>query len=206
MRPLVVWNIEMSADGKIGKKDKEIALSDKLNQSRIEKMRNEADALIFDFKNVENFAENRKVPEKGPKIVVIDPRAELPKNSKILNFEPILVVAEEANAEKVKNLRKNFEVMVIGKYAVNLKELLAKLYRRGIRKCIIEDKGHLANRMLNENLIDEIFILVNPLLIGNGKSFVEKVSKEMKFSLKEIVQYGDAVLLHYIALREEEQK
>lgn len=206
MRPIVVWNIEMSADGKIGKKDKEILLSNKLNQSRIEKMRNEVDALIFDFKNVENFAENRKVPEKGPKIVVIDPRAELPKNSKILNFEPILVVSEEANAEKVKNLRKNFEVMVIGKYAVNLKELLAKLYRRGIRRCIIEDKGHLANRMLNENLIDEIFILVNPLLIGNGKSFVEKVSKEMKFSLKEIVQYGDAVLLHYIALRGEEQK
>ncbi|MEM2918413.1 MAG: dihydrofolate reductase family protein [Candidatus Altiarchaeota archaeon] len=206
MRPIVIWNIEMSADGKIGKKDKEILLSNKLNQSRIEKMRSEVDALIFDFRNAEKFAENRKVPEKGPKIVIIDPKAELPKNSKILNFNPLLIVAEEANAEKVKNLRKNFEVMVIGKYAVNLHELLAKLYRRGIRKCIVEDKEHLANRMLNENLIDEIFILVNPLLIGNGKSFIEKVSKEINFSLKGIVQYGDAVLLHYIVAKEQEQK
>jgi len=61
----------------------------------------------------------------------------------------------------------------------------------------LEDSDHLAERMFNENLIDELFILVNPVLFGNGKTFI-KVKKEKNFSLKDITQYGDSVLLHYV--------
>jgi len=207
MKPWIIFNVAMSLDGKIGKSNKEISLSNKLNEDRIANLRSEVDAILIDVKTIDTFL-TKKI--KKQRVVIVDLKGEnineIINEIKRTDKHKNLLITIPSNAithGKLKKLKEKdkINILISGEFTVNLHKLMDKLYRKGIRKVLLEDSGHLAERMLREGLIDEFFILINPLLIGSGINLIEKLKNkdEINLSLKGIVQYGDHVLLHYLS-------
>jgi 2,5-diamino-6-(ribosylamino)-4(3H)-pyrimidinone 5'-phosphate reductase len=223
MKPWVIANVIMSVDGKIGKFGKrKVKLFDKLDQERTKNLLSQVDALLIGIETIkekeeeyqrrsyEVILESEETEEEEEKnegkVIIVDSKAELSPSfelvSEILKDKKVIVaVSSKVERRKIKHLKEKegVEVMMLGKYTVNLRELLDRLYRRGIRKILLEDQRALMRRMFQEDLVDELYVLIVPILIGEeGISLIEKLGgEEKKLSLEGIIQYGDRVLLHY---------
>lgn len=201
MKPWVIFNSAMSLDGRIGKAEKKAELSNKLDQDRAENLRSEADALLVESGALPEI-EKLESSEEEPKIVIVDSKGEISSNEKFLSKRKlILAIPKQVRNFKIKKLKRRATVIVTGDYTVNLHQLLRKLYRKRIRKVVLEGNGDLTRRMFEESLIDEIYLLVVPLFLGEGMDLIpklKKIKKERDFSLEVITQYGDQVLLHYL--------
>ena len=207
MQPYVIFNTAMSLDGKIGKKDEQIVFSNKLDNYRVHTLRGSVDAIMIGVETVISDDPEltvREVAEK-PRRVIVDNKGEIPLNSKVLDgtAETIVAVSSNANKATVKRLEdKGIDVLTLGEYTINLRELLWALYRRGIKKILLEGGGVLSRRMFNEGMVNELYITVAPILIGEGIDlFHGKFDKHIKLTLEGILQYGDQVVLHYMVKR-----
>jgi riboflavin-specific deaminase-like protein len=141
--------------------------------------------------------------KKEPYKIIVDAKAEIPENAKILS-EPgkkLIVVSKDASSRKLEKLAKTegVEIMTCGDYAVNLNELLDRLYDTGISALLLEGSGGLVRRMFSEGYVDEIYLAVIPTILGKGSEVFEKeLPTEIKLDLDGILQYGDQIVLHYL--------
>jgi len=93
---------------------------------------------------------------------------------------------------------KGAEVISLGDYAVPMRDLMWALYRRGIKKILLEGGGSTSRRMFNEGLVDEVYLTIAPVLIGQGVDlFHGELDRNIELGLEGILQYGDHVILHY---------
>jgi len=199
----IIFNSAMSLDGRVGKKGEEIGFLNRLENYRIHKLRGSVDAIMLDVSSViSNDPEiNVRGSSKEPYRVVVDDKGEIPVDSKILKGEgrKIVVVSKSAKRGNIRNLEDSgIEVITTGEYAVNLPELMDRLQRMGIDKVLVEGGGSLIRRLLNEGFINEIYITVSPVLIGEGAKLFDRLDKKVKLALDGITQYGDQVVLHYL--------
>lgn len=207
MQPYVILNSAMSLDGRIGKAKQQIVFSNRLDNYRVHELRGSVDAVMVDVETVmKDNPELGAVGEssKAPVKVVVDKACEIPLDSRVFEGEDqvIVVSCEGANKSRVKKIeetREGIEVLSSGKNAVNLEELLWTLYERGIRKILLEGGRSLNRRMLDEGLVNEIYLTIAPTLIGEGLSFYDsKNLQQINLTLEGILQYGDQVVLHYL--------
>lgn len=76
--------------------------------------------------------------------------------------------------------------------------LIEKLEQRGIDTVALIGGGELNASFLTENLIDEIYVTVSPLLFGRGISMFSGYDFETKFTLLSVERLGeDSVVSHY---------
>ena len=91
------------------------------------------------------------------------------------------------------------EVLVSGTNQVDLEDILSILYKKGVKKLLLEGGGGLNRSMLDTGLIDEIFVTVAPVIVGDGVNLIEgELRKGVKLSLAGIRQYRNHVILHYM--------
>jgi diaminohydroxyphosphoribosylaminopyrimidine deaminase/5-amino-6-(5-phosphoribosylamino)uracil reductase len=107
------------------------------------------------------------VPLKPPLRVIFDRRAETPREAAVVKTArttPTVVLAETAaDAAQADALRRaGVDVM----QANGLKAQLAQLTQRGVNGLLVEGGGVLAGRLLGEDLVDRIFLLQAPILLG----------------------------------------
>ncbi len=207
MRPKVIFNSAMGLDGRVkdGIEDEEFL--SRLDRYRVHELRGSVDAVMVDVDTIlsEDLELGVRIPEGGkePYRIIVDARAEIRVDAKILseNGKKILAISKEAPQKKLEKLEgiEHLEVMTSGEFAVNLDELLDRLYDRGIRMLLLEGAGSLVKRMLNEGYVDELYVTIIPTIIGKGKELFEKtLENEIKLDLDGILQYGDQVVLHYL--------
>ncbi len=201
MKPWVIFNAAISLDGRIGKPGKEIELFNKLDHDRVQNLRGKVNAIMLSYDALPKI-EKLKSSGEEPKIVIVDPDARLSSKEEIFSQKKIIIAtSSSASKLKIAQFKKKAKVITAGEYTVNLRELLKRLYHTGIRRILLEDTGDLSRRMFEEALINEIYLLINPLLLGEGIDLLaglKKIKKEKKLSLQGITQYGDKVLLHYL--------
>ncbi len=206
VQPHVILNSAMSLDGQIGKKGQQIVFSNRIDNYRVQELRGSVDAVMVDVETIIKDNPDLHAPsaaEKAPVKVVVDKNCEIPLDSKVLEGEDEVIIVVAATAtksrtEKLTKLRERIEVLTSGKNAVNLENLLWTLYERRIRKILLEGGRALNRRMLDEGLVDEIYLTVAPMLIGEGLNFYESKEKQkIELNLEGILQYGDQVVLHY---------
>ena len=211
MQTYVIFNTAMSLDGRVGKKDKQIVFANKLDNYRVHRLRGSVDALLIGSETVLSDDPELVVSEqvKKPIRVIVDSKGETPLNSKVLDgtTKTIVVVSKAINPMTVQRLKdKGVEVISLGEYAVPLRDLMWALYRRGIKKIMLEGSGSLSRRMFNEGLVDELYITIVPILIGQGIDlFQGELDKNAELDLEGILQYGDQVVLHYMVRRGERE-
>ena len=207
MRPRIIINAAMSADGKIALVGgKRIKISDEDDFRRVHEMRASVDAILVGINTVlkddpkltvkEKFVPNAKNPVR----IVLDSKLRVPANARVLNGMARTIIATTENAPQ-RNL--NAEIIRCGVDRVDLKCLMGKLWEMGIRSVMVEGGGTVISSFLREGLVDEISVFVGPIVIGgSAPSLVEgEGAKEerdvLRLKLLECRTLGKGVLLRY---------
>ncbi|VFJ13658.1 dihydrofolate reductase family protein [Candidatus Nitrosocosmicus franklandus] len=80
----------------------------------------------------------------------------------------------------------------------DLKEEITKLKRQDGGDIIVYGGASFDSALIKENLIDEYYLFVNPVAIGNGKTIFKDLKEIRKLSLVESIAFDSGtVLLHY---------
>jgi len=213
-RPHVILSAAMSIDGKIATRTHQSKLSSKKDLARVHKLRKTVNAILIGKNTV--FEDNpmltiRFVKATNPIRVILDSKASIPLNSKIVRTArkicTIIVVSKKASKKSIARLEeKGVDVIICGIRKIDLKELLTILQKRGIHKILLEGGGITNWYFLKERLVDEIFVTITPFILGgkNAVSLVEgfgfdKIYESSTFKLKEINRIKNEVVLHYVS-------
>lgn len=174
MKPHIILNAAMTLDGKIATKTGSSEISGKEDLIRVHELRKEMDAIMVGINTV-LFDDPRLTvhkleakPEDNPIRVVIDSKARTPLDFRILNNDAptIIIVTENADPTKVKELKKKATVLKCGEDRVDLKSLIKELSRMGIKTLMLEGGSTLNYSMLENGLVDEVRVCVAPMIAG----------------------------------------
>jgi len=80
----------------------------------------------------------------------------------------------------------------------DLKDEITKLKRQDGGDIIVYGGASFDSSLIKENLIDEFYLFINPVVIGNGKTIFKDLKEIHKFNLIESTTFSSGiVLLHY---------
>ncbi len=202
MKPYIILNTAMSLDGRIARKGERVVFSNELDKARRDDIRKSVDGVMVGINTV--LIDNPKLTisekrEENPARIIIDGHGKVPDDANVLNDKAknIVVVSIDAEPYRIEELSRKASVIVCGDDEVDVVKLMDELYKRGIKRVLLEGGGHLNKSMLEANLIDEIYVSVAPVVIGDGVNLVEGVMDERKLTLAGIRQIGDMVVLKY---------
>ncbi len=211
-RPRVILSAAISLDGKIATRTGDSKLSSQRDKIRVHKLRSKFDAILVGKNTLEiddPLLTVRGVKGKNPVRVILDSRATIHKNSKILRscskIPTIIVVSKMAKKKNLEKL-KNFPVMVkvCGNNKVNIKNLLKFLKEKKIKNILVEGGGITNWSFVKENLVDEAIITITPYIIGGNSSATlvdgngfSIIAKSTRLRLKNVTRMKNEVVLHY---------
>ncbi len=82
------------------------------------------------------------------------------------------------------------------------KEVLQMLKQKGFKTAVLAGGGHLNASFMKENLVDEIFLDVEPTILGRGINLFEGENFEAKLKLLSVKKISkNEVQLHYKVLK-----
>jgi dihydrofolate reductase len=83
-------------------------------------------------------------------------------------------------------------------YSGNLKELVMKLKRYQGKNIFVDGGAEIVNLLIKDNLINEFYISIIPVLLGSGVKLFREGMPETKLTLLESKQYATGLVqLHY---------
>lgn len=180
-RPLVAMKVAASADGKIAAKEgAETRITGIEARIRSHELRAAFDAILVGIGTV--LADDpeltcRIAGEEGasPVRIILDSRARIPANSKLLNTldkAPLWVVTEALKIPA--HLKREGVEIVSVKDIRNIEEVLEKITEKGITRLLIEGGASINASVLESGLVDCLYWFTNPRLIL-GESAVPAV-------------------------------
>ena len=202
----------ITLDAKLGIKNKKTKLSSKNDKIRVHKMRASVDAIIIGKNTIE--CDNpvltvRYVKGKNPIRIILDSLGTIKSNSRILqtckDVPTIIVVSESVSQKNLKRLRNlPLQVLICGKRTINVSKLLNILFKKGIKKILLEGGGTLNWSFIQKNLIDQVVIAITPYILG-GKDYVNLVNgigfknleSPKKLKLKKVLRNNTELVLYY---------
>ncbi len=221
MRPYVVVNVAMSADGKISTRERrQVKISGAEDFLRVDRLKAGSDAVMVGIGTV--LADDPSLTVKGeecrklrrdrgvdehPARIVVDSRARIPLDASILHKGSglrIVAVSEKAEPEKIAKLKHLATVIIAGENEVDLAALMDRLGTMGIRQLMLEGGGELIAGMIRAGLVHEIYTFIGNLIIGgrdaptlaDGEGFVTE-DEFTRLTLIEARQIGNGILLHW---------
>ncbi|MDD1677716.1 MAG: 2,5-diamino-6-(ribosylamino)-4(3H)-pyrimidinone 5'-phosphate reductase [Methanomicrobiales archaeon] len=221
MRPLVVVNVAMSADGKISTRERrQVRISGAIDRARVDRLKAESDAIMVGIGTV--LADNpsltvksselreqrvKKGLEENPIRIVVDSLARTPPDADILHKgrgSRIIAISDKADSKAVKALTRHAEVIRAGSEEVDLRELLEKLGDRRIHCLMVEGGGRLIGALFRTHLVDELYTYVGNIVIGgdgsptpsDGPGFLRE-EEFVHLHLVETSSLEEGVLIHW---------
>jgi 2,5-diamino-6-(ribosylamino)-4(3H)-pyrimidinone 5'-phosphate reductase len=222
MRPYVIINAAMSADGKLATRErKQTKISGHDDFLRVDRLRADSDAIMVGIGTVlsddpslrlksEEHAGVRKANGKDPHPmrVVIDSMARMPADGDMFKKglgRVVVFVSEKAPKEKCDALREKATVIPAGADSVDLKIVLDELAKLGVKQLMVEGGATLLWSFMSSGLFDEIRIYIGALIIGgkdaptlaDGQGFTNP-DEFPRLTLKNIEPIDDGVLLTWV--------
>ncbi|OPX63643.1 MULTISPECIES: 2,5-diamino-6-(ribosylamino)-4(3H)-pyrimidinone 5'-phosphate reductase [unclassified Methanoregula] len=221
MRPYVVVNVAMSADGKLSTRERrQVKISGSLDFNRVDRLKAGSDAVMVGIGTV--LADDPSLTVKGeecrqhridrgadehPIRVVVDSRARIPLSASILHKgsgRRIVAVSENADTRKIAALQELATVIVAGKNEVDLVALMDTLGEMGIQRLMVEGGGQLIAGLIRAGLVDEIYTFIGNIIIGgrdaptlaDGEGFVRE-EEFPRLTLIESRRIESGILLHW---------
>jgi len=211
-RPHVIFSAAITLDGKLATRTGDSKLSSKKDKIRVHRLRSKADAILIG-KNTAKIDDPllsvRNIKKKNPVRIILDSNATIRTSSRILKtcskIPTIIAVSKRAQKKNLQRLAKfPVQVIVCGKYTVNVKKLLGILKKKGIKNILVEGGGTTNWTFVKENLVDEAIITITPYLVGgiNATTLVDgngfsTITKSIKLKLKNITKIKNEVVLYY---------
>lgn len=213
--PYVVLKTAMTLDGKIASKIGDSRwVSNEKSRARVHQLRNELVGIMVGVDTViadDPILSTRLEKEEGrnPVRIVLDSRARIPLESKILNStdqaKTIVAVTEKADLLKVKQIEELGNTVFRLKSRngrVDLIDLMVKLGESGIDGVLLEGGATLNFSALESGIVDEVISFIAPKFIGgsNAKTPVggegfEKMKDAIELENIEIEQLGNDLML-----------
>jgi 2,5-diamino-6-(ribosylamino)-4(3H)-pyrimidinone 5'-phosphate reductase len=224
MRPYVIVNVAMSADGKISTRERrQVRISGKQDFSRVDRLKAESDAVMVGIGTVladdpsltvksEECRNYRR--EKGfsinPLRIVVDSSARTPLEASVLNKgegQRVIAVSARAASAKITRLEEKATVLVCGEDDVDLAALMDALGAMGIHRIMVEGGGTLIAGLIGAGLVHEIYTFIGNIIIGgrdaptfsDGNGFISE-SLFPRLSLLEAQRIEEGILLHWKVL------
>lgn len=225
MRPRVIVNVAMSADGKLSTRERrQVKISGSEDFARVDRLKAGCDAVMVGIGTV--IADDPSLTVKDPGLkaerqregqpehpvrVVIDGRARTPPEAAILNKGDglrVVAVSERADPARVAVLRAKATVITAGKDEVDLSRVLDKLGELGIRRLMVEGGGTLIAGFIRAGLVDELYTYIGSIVIGgkdaptlaDGEGWIQEPDFA-RLVLAEVTRMDDGVLLHWTVKR-----
>lgn len=207
MRPRVIVNVAMSADGKIALPNRRgVRISNEEDLRRVHALRAACDAVLVGVGTV--LMDNPKLTvkreyanEKNPVRIVLDSDGSTPEHSAVLDGSAATIIATDVNCAKT---FPNAEVVRMGHDEVDLKALMEMLSERGVKTLLIEGGGTVVWSFLRHKFVDEIKIFVASFIIGGHSTptpaageGVRSIEAAIPLKLENAARLGDGVLLEY---------
>ena len=211
-RPHVIFSAAITLDGKLATRTGDSKLSSRADKNRVHKLRSKVDVILIG-KNTAKIDDPvlsvHDTKKKNPIRIILDSNATIHTSSRILEtsskIPTIIVVAKNARKKNLQMLEKfPVQIIVCGKYKVNIKKLLTILRKRGIKKILVEGGGATNWAFVKENIVDEATITITPYLVGgmtattlvDGDGF-STIAKSIRLKLKSVSKTKNEVVLHY---------
>ena len=221
MRPYVVINIAMSADGKISTRERrQVKISGAQDFTRVDRLKAGCDAIMVGIGTVladdpsltvksEECRQYRKKQgwDDHPLRIVVDSSGKTPPDASILHKgegKRVVAVSERADATKISLLEKKATIIVAGKDEVDLAVLMDELGSMGVHRLMVEGGGTLIAGLMKAGLVNEIYTYIGNIIIGgkdaptiaDGEGFI-KESAFIRLTLLEADRIDNGILLHW---------
>jgi len=221
MRPHVVVNVAISADGKLSTRERrQVKISGSEDFERVDRLKAGCDAVMVGIGTVladnpsltiksEELKRERRAQgwDEHPIRVVVDSTARIPFASSILTRgtgKRVVAVSQRADPLTVAGLKKIATVIVAGEQEVDLAALIDRLGAMGVRQLMVEGGGTLIAGLFAAGLVDELYTFVGNIVIGgkdaptlaDGAGFVRE-AEFSRLTLVESTRIGDGILLHW---------
>ena len=174
------------------------------------RLRAENDAILIGAKTVlkdNPSLTTRLVKGKNPTRIIIDGRLRIPLNARVVkktkNIKTIIVTTSKAAKGKLKSLKKRgieFIILPAAKSGdIDLKKIIRILYKKGIRKILVEGGSQIITSFLKAGLVDRIVAVVSPKISGKGIETVgdlkiRNIKGALKLRLKNIRRLGEDII------------
>jgi len=224
MRPHVIVNIAMSADGKISTRERrQVRISGSQDFTRVDHLKARCDAIMVGIGTV--LADDPSLTVKSeecrsfrrksgwddhPVRIVVDSSARIPPEAAVLHKgegKRVIAVSEKAGRDKIALLEEKAAVVVSGEDEVDLPVLMDALGSMGIHRLMVEGGGTLIAGLIRAGLVDEIYTYIGNILIGgkDAPTFNDGIgyTKESSFprlSLMDARRIEEGILLHWKVL------
>jgi 2,5-diamino-6-(ribosylamino)-4(3H)-pyrimidinone 5'-phosphate reductase len=183
-RPFVFISAAMSADGKISSSlRQQVRISGSEDLTRVDALRAESDAIMVGIGTVladdpslrvKALALRRARIKEGkpesPLRVVADRLARTPPGARVLGDGCLLAVSRSAPLSRLAALEDQSQIAVCGESRVDLRQLMEILCQRGVEKLMVEGGANLNWSLLQERLVDELYVYIGGMLIGGKKA------------------------------------
>jgi 2,5-diamino-6-(ribosylamino)-4(3H)-pyrimidinone 5'-phosphate reductase len=205
MRPKVIVNCAMSADGKISTKERrQVRISSEQDMARVKELRLSCDAILVGVGTV--LADDPHLTVKGrpkdvqPLRVVLDPNGKTPASARVLNdWAATLMVT----LEKCPATWPGAQVIRLGSDRIDLVGLLDHLGKKGLGSLLVEGGGETIWSFFEGGLVDVYNVYVGSKILGgrtsptpaDGEGFLEPDAYALR--LIGVERLGDGVLLSY---------
>ena len=211
MRPHVVVNAAMSADGKIALPSREgVRISNDEDLKRLHELRAACDAILVGVGTV--LMDDPKLTVKkefargpNPLRVVMDSDGSSPVNAAVFDGTAPTLIA--TNTSCVKTFR-NAEVVRCGEDQVDVDRLLGILHERGVKRLLVEGGSTVNWSFLRAGLADELLVFVGSFIIGGpstptlvGGEGAHSLDRAIHLRLRQATPLGDGVLIEYAVVR-----
>ncbi|WP_048058096.1 2,5-diamino-6-(ribosylamino)-4(3H)-pyrimidinone 5'-phosphate reductase [Methanothermococcus okinawensis] len=207
----------MSLDGKLATIDNDSRISGEEDLKRVHNIRKNVDGIMVGIGTILKDDPRLTVHKIDAKIgdnpirIVIDSNLRIPLNARVLNKDAKTIIATTLKdtpnkIEKINKLKdmENVEIIRTGIEKVNLKKLMEILYKKGIKKILLEGGGTLNWGMFKENLVDEVSVYVAPKIFGgvgaptyvDGEGF-KTVDECVKLKLEKYYPFDEGIVLEF---------
>jgi len=221
MRPYVVVNIAMSADGKISTHERrQVRISGAQDFSRVDRLKAGCDAVMVGIGTV--LADDPSLTVKSeecrnyrrkqgwddhPVRIVVDSAGRIPADASILHKgkgKRVVAVSRRADSMKISLLEKKATVIIAGEDRVDLSALMNELGAMGIHRVMVEGGGTLIAGLIEAGLVNEIYTFIGNIIIGgkdaptftDGEGFIQE-SLFPSLTLLEARRIERGILLHW---------
>ena len=200
-QPYVILKLGLSLDGRIAtsKGESKWITSPK---SRVfgQELRKQADAILVGINTI--LKDNprltcRIAPGKTLIKVILDPNLLTPPHAKVLKGNcPTLIFANKNSRSVLLSREKNLEIIRVDSDDNDLlawDNILSELAKRNIASVLIEGGAQVASSALQAGIVDKLYLIYAPKILGKGISFSDHLSLD---SLKSAIKLKDYKIIN----------